>query len=82
MPQSISSVFTHIVFSTKDREPVIVDEVAPHLHGYMIELSQQFVCPTLQVGGLYDHIHILCLLSRKVAIMDLVDEVKKSPANG
>ena len=35
-------------------------------------------CNSIQVGGYNDHIHILCLLSRKVAIMTLIEEVKKS----
>ncbi len=33
-------------------------------------------CNPVQVGGVKDHIHILCLLSRKIALMKLIEELK------
>jgi hypothetical protein len=32
MPQSLSSLLIHVIFSTKDREPLLIDTVRPHLH--------------------------------------------------
>jgi REP element-mobilizing transposase RayT len=33
-------------------------------------------CPAILINGVEDHIHILCNLSRKCAIKDLIEEAK------
>ena len=78
MPQSLTSVYVHLVFSTKYREPLIGDEVKDELYAYMGGICQALECNPVKVGGYYDHIHILCILSKKIALMKLLEEVKKS----
>lgn len=78
MPQSLSKVYVHIVFSTKYRKRLIHDEIKEPLFEYIGGICRQLECNPLQVGGHEDHIHILCLLSRKISIMKLLNEVKKS----
>lgn len=77
MPQSLSKVYVHIVFSTKYRQPLIDDALKPSLFAYLGGVCKAMECHPVRVGGYDDHVHILCLLSRKVAIMDLLEEVKK-----
>ena len=77
MPQSLSQVFLHIIFSTKHRQPLIDDDIAPELYDYLGGTCRHMDCLPLKVGGYYDHVHLLCALSRKVAMMDLLEEVKK-----
>ena len=77
MPQSLSRVLIHLVFSTKNREPLIHADVRPRLHGYIVGILNHLKSPSLQVGGVEDHIHILCTLSRTISQADLVEEVKK-----
>lgn len=77
MPQSLSRVFTHIIFSTKNRQPFIDDGIADELYRYLGGTCAHFDSQPIKVGGHYDHVHILCALSRKFAIMDLLEEVKK-----
>ncbi len=77
MPQSLSKVYVHIVFSTKYRQPLIDDALKPSLFSYLGGVCKAMECHPVRVGGHDDHVHILCLLSRKVAIMDLLEEVKK-----
>lgn len=77
MPQSLSRVLIPLVFSTKNREPLIHADIRPRLHGYIIGILNQLKSPSLQVGGVEDHIHILCALRRTISQADLVEEVKK-----
>ncbi len=78
MPQSLTNVYVHIVFSTKYRDPIIGDEVKDELYAYLGGICRQLDCNPIKVGGYYDHIHILCTLSKKIALMKLLEEVKKS----
>src|SRR5262245_22177961 len=70
MPQSLANVLVHIVFSTKDRYPFLRDKTVRHeLHAYLTTQLQSLDCPAHAVGGVEDHVHILCSLSRKIATM-------------
>jgi putative transposase len=77
MPQSLTKLSTHIIFSTKYRQPMIDANIEAELHAYLGGVCNVMDCIPVKVGGYTDHIHILCLLSRKVALMDLLEEVKK-----
>lgn len=77
MPQSLSQVYVHLTFSTKDRKPLIKEEFEQRLYQYLGGICSGLECTPIQIGGHKDHIHILCLLSRKVAQMKFVEEVKK-----
>jgi putative transposase len=69
----------HVVFSTKHRQPFLRrKEVRDVMTGYLIGTLQNINCPSLQVGVVEDHAHILCSLHRTVAIAKLVEEVKTS----
>jgi putative transposase len=77
MPQSLSKVYTHIIFSTKHRRNLIDDAIEPELFNYLGGICKALECDSVQVGGYRNHVHILCLLSRKIAQMNLLEEVKK-----
>jgi len=77
MPQSLSKVYTHIIFSTKHRENLIDKRIENDLYNYIGGICKDFECNPVQVGGYKNHIHILCLLSRKIAQMDLIQHVKQ-----
>jgi putative transposase len=79
MPQSLARVVLHIVFSTKSRAPFLKDtELRTRLHAYMAGVLQKIGCEPILIGGVEDHVHVLCNLSRSVAIAELVEEVKRS----
>ncbi|MDZ7360012.1 MAG: IS200/IS605 family transposase [candidate division KSB1 bacterium] len=78
MPQSLASVLVHIVFSTKHRQPLIKPEIEKELFSYMAAIFRQYDSPAITINGNDDHVHILCALSRKMALSDLLEEVKKS----
>lgn len=77
MSQSLAKVCTHITFSTKYRQPLIDDKIENDLHAYLGGICNELECLPIKVGGYIDHIHILCVLSRKIAIMNLLKEVKR-----
>ena len=78
MSQSLAKVCTHIVFSTKYCQPLIDEKIENELHRYLGGLCNKFECIPIKVGGYVDHIHILCVMSRKISIMKLLEEIKKN----
>jgi len=78
MSQSIAKVAIHIVFSTKDRKPWLQSrKLRDNLFAYMATIFRDNVdSPAILIGGVDDHIHALCLLSRKFAIMKVIQEAK------
>ena len=76
MSQSLVRNYLHLIFSTKHRAPIIVPPYEQQLHSYIGGICKNLECLPLQVGGYTDHIHILCMLSKKIALIKLVEEVK------
>ena len=76
MGQSLVKNYLHIVFSTKHRQELIHPPVEEELHAYLGGICKKLECPPIIVGGYTDHIHILCMLSKKLALMKLLEEVK------
>ena len=78
MPQSLSSLLIHLVFSTKNREPFITPKIETELHPYMATIFRELKSPSLAIDGTTDHAHILFSMARVVTIADIVEEVKTS----
>jgi REP element-mobilizing transposase RayT len=79
MPQSLSNVLLHIVFSTKNRHPFLATpEVRGMMTGYIIGTLRNLQCPSLAIGVVADHVHILCQLHRTITIAKLLEEIKTS----
>jgi len=77
MPQSLSKIYVHITFSTKERQPFIDDAIAHELFSYIGGICDALECNPVRVGGHCDHVHVCCLLSRKMAPMNLLEAIKK-----
>ena len=77
MPQSLSRVALHLVFSTKDRMQLITNPVQPELNKYIASILKSLDCPAIIVESLPDHVHVLFNLSRAQSISKVVEEVKK-----
>ena len=78
MPQSLSAVYLHLVFSTKDRRPFLRDKtVRDALHAYMGGVSKTLDCPPLIVGGVEDHVHLLSRFARTITQAEWVKELKR-----
>ena len=76
MPQSLSKVYVHITFSTKNREKTFGENIQPALFEYLGGICKGLDCNPIRVGGTDDHIHILCTLSRKITQASLIEQLK------
>jgi len=78
MPQSLAKILVHVIFSTKNREPIIHPQVRPALHAYVTGILKNVQCPSVQTGGTADHLHSLLVLARTRSIAEVIEEMKKS----
>jgi REP element-mobilizing transposase RayT len=79
MPQSLAKILVHVVFSTKDRRPFLRNpEFRFELHRYLGGILNNLDCQPILVGGVEDHVHLLCMLSRTCEAAAMVKEVKRS----
>jgi len=78
MGQSLVRNYLHIVFSTKHRQPLIDASIETELHSYLGGICNNLECHVIQVGGYTDHIHILCMLSKKIALIKLMETLKSN----
>lgn len=78
MAQSLSRILVHLIFSTKDRAPVLTAQIRAELHPYLAGVLRDHDCPPLRVGGVEDHVHLLFGLTRTLAVAKVVEVVKTS----
>ena len=78
MPQSLSKVILHIIFSTKNREPWLESDLRPRMHAYLATLCRDLGAELVRVGGVADHVHIVTTLPRTVSQAQLIEEIKKA----
>ena len=77
MPQSLANVLIHLVFSTKHRTPWLKDAaIREALYAVLGQALKDVDCHPIQIGGVADHVHVFLALSRKCAIMKVVEELK------
>jgi len=79
MPQSLANILVHLVFSTKDRLPFLEDQgLREGLHRYLGGIINEQGGQSLSVGGVSDHVHILCAMSKNVSAADFVRDLKRA----
>ena len=78
MPQSHAAILLHIVFSTKNREPLLQKDVRKNVHAYLSGVVRKNGCEAYRVGGVSDHVHLAVRLSRTITVADLVKEIKSA----
>lgn len=79
MSQSLSQLWIHIVFSTKNRYPFLKDlPLRERIYDYMASICSAQNCHTAIIGGTEDHVHFLTKLHKNISLSAFVEEVKKS----
>jgi putative transposase len=78
MGQSIVKNYIHLIFSTKDRQPLITESIENDLFNYLGGTCLKLDCQPITVGGYLDHVHILCMLSKKIALIKLMESIKSN----
>ena len=78
MPQSLSRILVHLIFSTKDRVPVLTSTIRSELHPYLAVVLRDNGCPSLRVGVAAGHVHLFFGLARTLPVAKVVEIVKTS----
>jgi putative transposase len=76
MPQSLASLNLHLVFSTKNRQPLIDADIQSRLYEYIGGILRAEKSVLLAAGGMPAHVHLLVSLSRELSIAETVRLVK------
>jgi len=77
MPQSLSKVLLHIIFSTKERRPWLDPDIRPRMHAYLATVCRDGDCEAYRVGGTCDHVHLAVRLARTISQAELLERIKK-----
>ena len=75
---SYTSLYNHIIFSTKARKPLIDDSISQRLFSYIAGTAANLDCKVFIANGVVDHIHLLISLSPKISVVELVRTIKSN----
>ncbi len=76
MGRNYSQLFLHLVWATKNREPWLTEGITEEVHSVIFKKCQELECPPIAVGGIEDHVHLLCEFRPSLSPSELVKEVK------
>ncbi|MBI9068158.1 MAG: transposase [Salinivirgaceae bacterium] len=77
MAQSLSKVFVHIIFHIKSDSCKIRSQEKQALYAYMGAIIKDNKSIPIIINGVDDHVHILCVVSKNIALAKLVEEIKR-----
>lgn len=78
MAHAFGEILFHVIFSTKQRQAWLDDKLNLELYPYIVKILINHNCRVLQIGGIDNHVHILCDVSKTLSIAKLVEEIKSS----
>ncbi|HVE57849.1 MAG TPA: IS200/IS605 family transposase [Pyrinomonadaceae bacterium] len=76
MPHTYTNFIFHVVFATKERAPLITNELKPRLYEYLGGTIRGLDGILLEIGGIKDHIHLLIKLKPTIKFSDFMRELK------
>ena len=82
MAQTLVSLLVHVIFSTKNREPLITPEIEPELFAYIGGILKNNESRLLDAIGTFDHAHLLISQSKNIALSSLMKDVRKTALHG
>jgi len=78
MSQSFVKFYAHIVFHTKYSMDLIKADIEDELYSYIGGILKSINSVPIRIGGIEDHVHVLCTLPKTMSLADLTEEIKKS----
>jgi Transposase and inactivated derivatives len=78
MSQSLSKLYVHLIFHTKNNIAYIQPEIEPELFAYIGGVIKQSKSAPIIINGTENHLHILCLLSKNIALSDFLEDIKRN----
>jgi REP element-mobilizing transposase RayT len=76
MPSTYTNLLYHFVFSTKDRIPLITNDLQDELYRYIGGIVRAEGGILLEIGGVNDHIHILAKIKPAISVSDMLGTIK------
>ena len=76
MSHTYTNLITHNVFSTKERRPLLNDDIKPELHKYLGGLVKELKGKPIKIGGMPDHVHVLASLPPTISTSDAMRFIK------
>lgn len=78
MSHSLTRLYAHIIFSTKDRYPYLVEKsIREETHAYLGGVLKLLDFQPIIIGGIADHVHILSQMSKNHPVSKVIGELKR-----
>lgn len=81
MSHSFYKIWLHVVFSTKNREPLIIKEKEQTIYNFISDQLSELGCPVRIINGMPDHIHLLFLQNPQKSIAEIIKQIKGSSSH-
>jgi putative transposase len=78
MPSTHLSIHLHLIFSTKNREPFIVEDWSHRLHAFLGGAVRTAQCVPEAIGGMEDHVHLLIGIRSTLRLSDIMRDIKQA----
>jgi putative transposase len=69
-------LFYHLVWATKNREPLVTPALEPELHGYLRGKGIELGGVVHAVGGIEDHVHVAVSIPPRIAVATFIGQLK------
>ena len=76
MGGTFSNLSFHLVFSTRDRLPLITRSLRQQLYPYLGGIAREMGATAIAIGGMSDHVHLVARMPTTLCVADLVRTVK------
>ncbi len=77
MSQSLSKIYIHLVFHTKNNNALIHEDEMNVLYAYIGSIIKDNDSIPIIINGTKDHLHILFVMSKNVALAKITEEIKR-----
>lgn len=81
MSHSFYKIWLHVVFSTKDREPLIPKDKEQTIYHFISDQLRELNCPVRIINGMQDHIHLLFLQNPQKSVSEIIKQIKGSSSH-
>jgi putative transposase len=81
MANTFTQIYIHLVFATKERCPMLIDQNQKQIYAYLVAKAKENECYVKAIGGMNDHIHMLITLNPKHSVSEIVKVLKGSSSH-
>jgi len=66
----------HIVFATKERAPMLTNELRPDMHKFIGGIIRNIKGMPIEIGGVADHVHVLAGVPPTLSVAQFIGKIK------